>query len=140
MPLNPPGFGTFHDDFSQNSNISWNRILSPRMVNVSSVSVSRLSMSHTTQSANVNDIVSQLGILCVGFGGPGAFGAPWFNVQGYSGMGDTYAATPMRAWDTTIEGRHLLSGQRGRHSLKFGGSHRRHILPMWGCIQNHGCY
>src|SRR6266446_1969235 len=68
MPINLPGFGTFHDDFSQNSNVSWNRIISPRMVNVASVSVSRLSMSHTTQSANVNDIVSQLGIVGVGFG------------------------------------------------------------------------
>ncbi len=140
MPINLPGFGTFHDDFSQNSNVSWNRIISPRMVNVASVSVSRLSMSHTTQSANVNDIVSQLGIVGVGFGGPGAFGAPWFNVQGYSGMGDTYAATPMRAWDTTIEGRDLLSWQRGRHSLKFGGSYRRYIWPMWGFFQNRGYY
>ncbi len=97
-------------------------------------------LSHTTQSANVNDIVSQLGIVGVGFGGPGAFGAPWFNVQGYSGMGDTYAATPMRAWDTTIEGRDLLSWQRGRHSLKFGGSYRRYIWPMWGFFQNRGYY
>jgi hypothetical protein len=140
MPINLPGFGTFHDDFSQNSNVSWNRIISPRMVNVASISISRLSMSHTTQSANVNDIVSQLGILGVGFGGPGAFGAPWFNVQGYSGMGDTYAATPMRAWDTTIEARDLLSWQRGRHSLKFGGSYRRYIWPMWGFFQNRGYY
>src|SRR5713101_2166425 len=140
MPINLPGFGTFHDDFSQNADLSWNRILNPRMVNIASVSVSRLSMSHTTQSANVNDIVSQLGIVGVGFGGPGAFGAPWFNVQGYSGMGDTYAATPMRAWDTTIEGRDVLSWQHDRHSLKFGGSYRRYIWPMWGFFQNRGYY
>src|SRR2546423_1214742 len=140
MPINLPGFGTSHDDFSQNANLSWSRILSPRMVNIASINVSRLSMSHTTQSANVNDIVSQLGIVGVGFGGPGAFGAPWFNVQGYSGMGDTYAATPMRAWDTTIEGRDLLAWQRGRHSLKFGGSYRRYIWPMWGFFQNRGYY
>src|SRR6266478_1798688 len=140
MPINLPGLGTFHDDFSQNGDVSWNRILSPRMVNVASISVSRLSMSHTTQSANVNDIVSQLGIVGVGFGGPGAFGAPWFNVQGYSGMGDTYAATPMRAWDTTIEGRDLLSWQHGRHSFKFGGSYRRYIWPMRGFFQNRGYY
>jgi Carboxypeptidase regulatory-like domain len=140
MPINLPGFGTSHDDFSQNANISWNRILSQRMVNIASIDVSRLSMSHTTQSAYVNDIVSQLGIQGIGFGGPGAFGAPWFNVQGYSGMGDTYAATPMRAWDTTIEGRDLLSWQHGRHSLKFGGSYRRYIWPMWGFFQNRGYY
>jgi hypothetical protein len=55
-------------------------------------------------------------------------------------MGDTYAATPMRAWDTTIEGRDLLNWQRGRHSLKFGGSYRRYIWPMWGFFQNRGYY
>src|SRR2546423_3171250 len=140
MPINLPGFGTAHDDFSQNGNVSWSRVLSQRMVNIASINVSRLSMSHTTQSANVNDIVSQLGIQGIGFGGPGAFGAPWFNVQGYSGMGDTYAATPMRAWDTTIEARNLLSWQHGRHSLKFGGSYRRFIWRMWGFFQNRGYY
>ena len=140
MPINLPGFGTYHDNFSQQGNVAWNRIVSPQMVNVSTLSVSRLAMSHTTESANTNDIVSQLGIQGIGFGGPGAWGAPWFNVQGYSGMGDTYAATPMKAWDTIIEGRDVLSWQRGRHGLKFGGSYRRYIWPMWGFFQNRGYY
>jgi hypothetical protein len=140
MPSNLPGFGTYHDNFSQQGNVAWNRIVSPRMVNVATLSVSRLAMSHTTESANTNDIVSQLGIQGIGFGGPGAWGAPWFNVQGYSGMGDTYAATPMKAWDTIIEGRDVLSWQRGRHGLKFGGSYRRYIWPMWGFFQNRGYY
>jgi hypothetical protein len=140
MPINLPGFGTYHDNFSQQGNVAWNRIVNPRMVNVATLSVSRLAMSHTTESANTNDIVSQLGIQGIGFGGPGAWGAPWFNVQGYSGMGDTYAATPMKAWDTIIEGRDVLSWQRGRHGLKFGGSYRRYIWPMWGFFQNRGYY
>jgi Carboxypeptidase regulatory-like domain len=140
MPINLPGFGTYHDNFSQQGNVAWNRVVSPRMVNVATLSVSRLAMSHTTESANTNDIVSQLGIQGIGFGGPGAWGAPWFNVQGYSGMGDTYAATPMKAWDTIIEGRDVLSWQRGRHGLKFGGSYRRYIWPMWGFFQNRGYY
>ncbi|HEX9234128.1 MAG TPA: carboxypeptidase-like regulatory domain-containing protein [Candidatus Acidoferrum sp.] len=140
MPINLPGFGTYHDNFSQQGNVAWNRIVSPRMVNVATLSVSRLAMSHTTESANTNDIVSQLGIQGIGFGGPGAWGAPWFNLQGYSGMGDTYAATPMKAWDTIIEGRDVLSWQKGRHGLKFGGSYRRYVWPMWGFFQNRGYY
>ena len=124
MPINLPGFGASHDDFAEQGSVAWNRIISPNLVNIASVTLSRLSMSHFTQSAYTNDIVSQLGILGIGFGGPGAWGAPWFNVQGYSGMGDTYAATPMRAWDTTVEGRDSLSWQRGRHRLNFGGSFR----------------
>src|SRR5436305_8902046 len=140
MPINLPGFGTSHDDFAEQGSVAWNRIISSNLVNIASVTLSRLSMSHFTQSAYTNDIVSQLGILGIGFGGPGAWGAPWFNVQGYSGMGDTYAATPMRAWDTTIEARDSLNWQRGRHGLKFGGSFRDYIWPMWGFFQNRGYY
>ena len=46
----------------------------------------------------------------------------------------------MHAWDTILEGRDLLSWQRGRHSLKFGGSFRYFIWPMWGFFQNRGYY
>ena len=140
MPINLPGFGTSHDDFSQQGSLAWNRVITPNMVNIAALTFSRLAMGHFTQSAFTNDIVSQLGILGIGFGGPGAWGAPWFNGQGFSGMGDTYAATPMRAWDTTVEARDSLNWQHGRHSLKFGGSFRRYIWPMWGFFQNRGYY
>ncbi len=55
-------------------------------------------------------------------------------------MGDNYSATPMKAWDTIAEGRDTLSWQHGRHSLKFGGSYRKYIWPMWGFFQNRGYY
>lgn len=140
MPQNLPGFGAIHDNFSQHGSIGWNRVINARMVNMAAITISRLSMHRSSENSDSNDIVSQLGILGVGFGGKGAFGAPWFNVQGYSGMGDSFAATPMHAWDTIVEGRDLLSWQRGRHSLKFGGSYRRFIWPMWGFFQNRGYY
>ncbi|HEX7960030.1 MAG TPA: carboxypeptidase regulatory-like domain-containing protein [Terriglobales bacterium] len=140
MPQNLPGFGALHDNLSQNGSISWNRVISDRMVNMASVTASRLSMHRSSENSESNDIVSELGIQGVGFGGKGAFGAPWFNVQGYSGMGDTFAATPMHAWDTIVEGRDLLTWQKGRHGLKFGASYRRFIWPMWGFFQNRGYY
>jgi hypothetical protein len=89
-------------------------------------------MHRSSENSDSNDIVSELGIQGVGFGGQGAYGAPWFNVQGYSGMGDTFAATPMHAWDTLLEVRDSLSWQLGHHSLKLGGSYRNYIWPMWG--------
>jgi len=46
----------------------------------------------------------------------------------------------MKAWDTILEARDQLSWQLGRHSLKFGGSYRRYIWPMWGFFQNRGYY
>lgn len=137
---NLPGFGTNFDNLSQQSVGSWNHIFSSTKLNTVSIALSRLSMDHTSQNDNVNDIVSQLGITGVGYGGKGAWGAPWFAVQGYTGMGDTYAATPMHAWDTVGELRDAFAWQKGRHGLKFGGSYRRFIWPMWGFFENRGYY
>jgi hypothetical protein len=140
MPQNLPGFGAFHDNLSQHGSLAWTRVLSPTMVNIGTITLSRLSMHRSSETSDTNDIASELGLQGVGFGGKGAFGAPWFNVQGYSGMGDTFAATPMHAWDTILEARDELSWQHGRHSLKFGGSFRQYIWPMWGFFQNRGYY
>jgi hypothetical protein len=140
MPEGLPGFGFYHDNLSQQGILAWNRILSPHMVNMASAAISRLVMMHTTESADKNDIVDQLGITGTGFGGPSAWGAPYFTVQGYSPFGDNYLATPMHAWDTVIEGRDSLSWQVGRHSTKFGGAYQKFIWPMWGFFQNRGYY
>ena len=135
-----PGFGAKFDNLSQQSVGSWNHIFSGAKLNTLSVALSRLSMNHTSQNDNVNDIVDQLGITGVGYGGKGAWGAPWFAVQGYTGMGDTFSATPMHAWDTVGEARDTFAWQKGRHGLKFGGSYRRFIWPMWGFFENRGYY
>ncbi len=139
-PQNLPGFGAIHDNLSQNGTVAWTHIVSPSIVNIASVTASRLAMHRTSENSFSNDIVSELGITGVGFGGEGAFGAPWFNVQGFSGMGDSYIATPMHAWDTILEGRDSLTWQVGRHSLKLGASYRNYIWPMWGFFQNRGYY
>lgn len=135
-----PGFGSYDDNFAQQGGLAWTRVLTPSLVNTAAITVSRLAMHRYDQNAYTNDIVTQLGIQGVGFGGPGAFGAPFFNVQGYAPMGDNYSATPMKAWDTIAEGRDTLSWQHGRHTLQFGGSYRRYIWPMWGFFQNRGYY
>ena len=137
---NLPGFGANFDNRSQQSVISWNHIFSNTKVNTVSIAFSRLSMDRTSQNDGVNDIVSELGIHGVGFGGPGAWGAPWFAVQGYTGIGDTFAATPMHAWDTMYEVRDSYSWQRGRHGIKFGGDYHWYTWPMWGFFQNRGYY
>ena len=139
-PEGLPGFGAFHDNLSQHGNIAWNHIFNPNMVNMAAIAISRLAMHRYSENSDKNDIVSELGIRGVGFGGPGAWGAPYFQVQGYTPMGDQYLATPTRAWDTLLELRDLLSWQKGRHSLKFGGSFRYYIWPMWGFFQNRGYY
>jgi hypothetical protein len=137
---NLPGFGANFDNLSQQAVISWNRAFTSNKLNTASLALSRLSMDHTSRNNNVNDIVGQVGIQGIGFGGPGAWGAPWFAAQGYTGIGDTFAATPMHAWDTTIELRDAFAWQHGHHALRFGGDARRYIWPMWGFFQNRGFY
>ena len=135
-----PGFGANFDNRSQQAAIAWNHIFAANKLNTVSIAVSRLSMDRTSQNNNVNDIVGQLGIQGVGFGGPGAWGAPWFAAQGYTGIGDTFAATPMHAWDTMYEIRDMYAWERGRHSIKFGGDFHWYTWPMWGFFQNRGYY
>ncbi len=137
---NLPGFGANFNNLSQQAVISWNHVFSSNKLNTASLAMSRLSMDRTSQNDNVNNIVGQLGIQGIGFGGPGAWGAPWFAAQGYTGIGDTFAATPMHAWDTTIELRDTFAWQHGHHSFRFGGDGRRYIWPMWGFFQNRGYY
>ncbi len=140
MPENLPGFGFIHDNLAQQGMLGWSHIFNSHLLNMASLAISRLSMNHTTQSANKNDIVTELGIQGVGFGGEGAYGAPYFNGQGFSPIGDSYQATPMHAWDTILEARDTLNWQVGRHSLKFGGAYQWFIWPMWGFFQNRGYY
>ena len=140
MPENLPGFGFLHDNLSQQGLGSYTHIFTPSLLNVATIAISRLSMNHTTESANKTDITGALGIQGVGFGGPGAWGAPYFNVQGFSPLGDSYAATPMHSWDTLIEGRDTLSWVAGQHTLTVGGAYQRYIWPMWGFFQNRGFY
>ena len=137
---NLPGFGVNFNNLSQQAVGSWNHVFASNRINTISLAVSRLSMDRTSQNDGVNDIVSALGIQGIGFGGKNAWGAPWFAVQGYTGIGDTFAATPMHAWDTTIEVRDSYAWQRGRHAMKFGGEFHRYIWPMWGFFQNRGFY
>jgi hypothetical protein len=137
---NMPGFGANFDNRSQQAATSWNHIFAPNKVNTATIAVSRLSMDRTSQNDDVNDFVSQLGIQGVGFGGPDAWGAPWFAAQGYTGIGDTFAATPMHAWDTMYEIRDTYAWEHGRHSIKFGGDFHWYTWPMWGFFQNRGYY
>jgi hypothetical protein len=140
MPENLPGFGFDHDNQSQNGAIIYTKVFTPHLVNTASASASRLAMSHYSENNYTNNIVSDLGITGVGFGGAAGWGAPYFNVQSYSPFGDSWLATPMQSWDTILEGRDSLSWQKGRHALKFGGSYRRFIWPMWALVQSRGYY
>jgi len=89
------------------------------LVNTASAGVSRLAMFHWSQNNFVNDIVDALGITGTNFGGPAAWGARIFNVQG-----TLRSATPGRPRRCTNGARPSRAGKRlwakGRHSFKLG--------------------
>jgi hypothetical protein len=139
-PQNLPGFGAFDDNLAQNLTVSHTHILSPVSVNTIYFGLSRLSMHRYSENNFTNDYVTQLGIQGVGFGGKGAWGMPWFALQGYSGFGDSFAATPVQDWDSVLQVGDTWNRQFGRHSVKAGGDYRKYYWPMWGFFQNRGYY
>ena len=110
-----PGFGANFDNRSQQAVISWNHIFAPNKVNTGSFAVSRLSMDRTSQNDGVNDIVGALGIKGVGFGGPNAWGAPWFAAR----------ATPES--ETLSPLRRCMPG----HDVRFRDSFRVATRTSW---------
>ena len=137
-PQNLPGFGAFDNNLAQNLALSETHVFSPTTVNTFWFAMSRLSMHRYSENNFTHDYVSELGIQGVGFGGKGAWGMPWFAIQGYDGIGDSFAATPVQAWDTVLQAGDIWNRQLGHHSLKLGGDYRRFIWPMWGFFQNRG--
>jgi len=135
VPQNLPGFGINDNNQAQNFTVSYTQILSPSSVNRVWVAMSRLSMHRFSQDNFGANLVQQLGIQGVGYGGYGAYGLPYFNLQGYTGFGDSFAATPVQDWDTVAQIGDIWNYQLGRHSLKIGGDFRRFYWPMWGFFE-----
>lgn len=139
-PVNLPGFGLFNDNLAQNLTVSYTHVFSPTMINNLSFGLSRLSMHEYSQNNFTNDYVTQLGIQGVSWGGKGAWGMPYFNVQGYSPIGDSFIATPVQDWDTFLDLQDTWSWNVGRHSLKIGGGYLPFFWPMWGFFETRGYY
>ncbi|HUY15586.1 MAG TPA: carboxypeptidase regulatory-like domain-containing protein [Terriglobia bacterium] len=139
-PENLPTFGAYDNNVAQNLTVGYTHILSPVSVNNLWIGASRLSMHRYAQDNYTNNYIAQLGIKGVGYGGKGAWGMPWFAIQGYNGLGDSFAATPVGSWDTLLNFGDTWSRQMGRHSLKVGGDYRPYFWPMWGFFQNRGFY
>ena len=92
------------------------------------------------ENANGPDLIEQLGIQGVGFGGPDANGLPRFVVQGYEPMGDALLCTPCAYDNTSLQLGTKFSWSAGNHSFKFGGDVQRFIWNMLGFFQNRGFY
>ena len=139
-PENLPGFGAFHDNRVQNLTLTHIHPFSPNGVNEFRFGLQRMRLHRFSETANGPDLVEELGIPGVGFGGPEAHGLPRMVVQGYEGFGDALLATPSRYFNTVFQWGDRLTWTRGSHSLKFGGDVRRFRWNMLGFFQNRGFF
>ncbi len=139
-PENLPGFGSFHDNRVQNFTLNHTHIFSPTLVSIFSFGLERMALSRLGEKANGQNLIAELGIPGVGFGGPEAYGLPRFDIQGFSAIGDSILATPSKYWNTLFHWGEVLNWQRGNHALKLGGDARRFRWPMLGFFQNRGYF
>jgi len=139
-PENLPGFGSFHDHTVQNLTLNYTHIFSPAVVSTTSFGLQRMALTRLGEKANGENLIAQLGIPGVGFGGPQAYGLPAFDIQGYDRIGDSILATPVYYYDTMFHWGEVLNWQRGPHALKIGGGLRRFRWPMLGFFQNRGYF
>jgi hypothetical protein len=139
-PENLDGFGAFHDNRVQNFTFTYIAPFSARTVNELRFGLLRMRLHRFSEKANGANLVQELGIQGVGFGGAEAYGLPRFAVQGFEPFGDSLLATPSRYWNTIFQLGDKLALVRGNHSLKLGGDIRRFRWDMLGFFQNRGFY
>ncbi len=88
--------------------------------------------SGLSENAFKRDIIGELGIEGVQFGGPQVWGVPSVTLAGYSVIGDDNFFLPMRLRNNTYQALDNLTWIRGKHTFKFGGEVR---LPYFNIIQ-----
>jgi hypothetical protein len=139
-PENLPGFGAFHDNRIQNLTLTLIKPLSSRLVHETRLGATRMQLHRLGEKANGEDLISQLGIRGVGFGGADAYGLPQFNVQGFQPFGDSLLCTPCKYDNVQVQAGERMALVAGSHSLSFGGNVRRFRWDMLGFFQNRGYF
>ena len=140
-PENLPGFGAFHDNRVQNFSGTYIRPISKNLLSESRFGFLRMRLHRYGESSTAGtDYISQLNIPGVGFGGADAYGLPRFDVQGYTGIGDSLLCTPCRYWNNQYQLGERLIWTKGEHSLRFGGDYRKFNWDMLGFFQNRGYF
>jgi len=99
-----------------------------------------LAMHRSSENNENNDIVSELGSRASVSAAKGAYGAPWFAVQGYSGLATASPLPPAKEWDGLYEGRTLSPGSaapRVEVRCQLSPLHLAHVGLL---LQNRGFY
>ena len=139
-PENLPGFGAYHDNRVHNLSVTLLNPTSKRLLTETRFGFARMRLHRYGETANGADLVTQLGIPGVGFGGPDAFGLPRFDIQGYDPIGDSLLCTPCQYWNNNFQIGERVIWSSSNHSLKFGGDARKFNWDMLGFFQNRGYF
>jgi len=139
-PENLPGFGAYHDNHVYNLTTTLLKPMREHVLSETRFGFAQMRLHRYGETANGNDLVSELGIPGVGFGGADAFGLPRFDVQGYTPFGDALLCTPCQYWNNNFQLGERVTVSRGRHSLRFGGDARKFNWDMLGFFQNRGYF
>lgn len=139
-PENLPGFGAFHDNKVQNLTLTATNPVRSNLTNTFRFGFQSMNLHRFGEKANGVDLVGQLGIPGVGFGGPEAYGLPRFTVQGQEPFGDALLCTPCRYSDKVFQFSEQVAWQKGSHSVKAGGDLRFFRWDMLGFFQNRGFF
>src|SRR4029079_15998812 len=139
-PQNLPGFGAFHDNPVHNLTATLLHPIGNRTLVETRFGFARMRLHRYGETANGPDLVSELGIPGVGFGGPDAYGLPLYDIQGYDPIGDSLLCTPCQYWNNNFQAGGRVTRSVGKHSFKFGGDARKFNWDMLGFFQNRGYF
>jgi hypothetical protein len=139
-PQNLPGFGAYHDNRVQNLSVTLLNPTSEHLLTETRFGFARMRLHRYGETANGADLVTELGVTGVGYGGSDAFGLPRFDIQGYDPIGDSLLCTPCRYWNNNFQFGERVTWSTGAHSVRFGGDARRFVWDMLGFFQNRGYF
>ena len=125
VPSGLPGSGAYSYVRGQNFTLSETHAAGPTLVNDFKFGYNRLRLERLSENAFKRNVVGELGILGVQFGGPETWGIPSVTIPGYTTLGDDNFFLPMRLRNNAFQWLDNLTWVRGRHNLKFGGEARR---------------
>jgi carboxypeptidase family protein len=139
-PENLPGFGAYHDNHVHNLTVTLLKPTTQRLLTETRFGFARMRLHRYGETANGADLVSQLGIPGVGYGGSDAYGLPRFDIQGYDPVGDSLLCTPCQYWNNNFQAGERVTWSTGAHSIRFGGDARKFNWDMLGFFQNRGYF
>ncbi len=113
------------------------RLFGATKVNEFRFGVNRMVSQNIQQRANTQNVVKELGIPDVDTSIPLFWGIPFFQVTGYTNIGECNDC-PFVNWNTTFQFKDDFSWNKGKHSIKIGGEWRRLRYNQIGAVVPRG--